>query len=69
MDVALAAHFKHGKTISDRGIYMKPMSEPVPETGEMDPDSAQAHACTVADVEVDTETGEVRVVRLISAYE
>jgi CO/xanthine dehydrogenase Mo-binding subunit len=69
MDVALAAHFKHGKTISGRGIYMKPKSEPVPETGEMDPDSAQAHACTVADVEVDTETGEVRVVRLISAYE
>src|SRR5437016_11944804 len=54
MDVALAAHFKQGKTISGRGIYMKPKSEVVPETGEMDPDSGQAHACTVADVEVDT---------------
>jgi CO/xanthine dehydrogenase Mo-binding subunit len=69
MEVALAAHFKQGKTISGRGIYMKPKSEIVPETGEMDPDSGHAHACTVADVEVDTETGEVRVVRLISAYE
>jgi CO/xanthine dehydrogenase Mo-binding subunit len=69
VDVALAAHFKQGKTISGRGIYMKPKSELVPETGEMDPDSGHAHACTVAEVEVDTETGEVRVVRLISAYE
>ena len=50
MDVALAAHFKHGKTISGRGMYMKPKSEVVPETGEMDPDSTEAHACTVADV-------------------
>ena len=68
-DVALAAHFKHGKTISGRGMYMKPKSEVVPETGEMDPDSTEAHACTVADVEVDTETGFVRVLRLASAYE
>src|ERR671911_1534121 len=69
MDVALAAHFKHGKTISGRGMYMKPKSDVVPETGEMDPDSTEAHACTVADVEVDTETGFVRVLRLASAYE
>ena len=65
MDVALAAHFKQGRTISGRGIYMKPKSEVVPETGEMDPDSTEAHACTVADVEVDTETGHVRVLRLV----
>lgn len=69
MDVALAAHFKHGRTISGRGMYMKPKSEVVPETGEMDPDSCQAHACTVADVEVDDETGEVRVLKLTNAYE
>ena len=69
MDVALAAHFKHGKTISGRGMYMKAKSELDPETGAMDPDSTEAHACTVADVEVDTETGHVRVLRLASAYE
>ena len=69
MDVALAAHFKHGKTISGRGMYMKPKSDLDPETGAMDPDSTEAHACTVADVEVDTETGHVRVLRLASAYE
>jgi CO/xanthine dehydrogenase Mo-binding subunit len=68
-DVALAAHFKQGRTISGRGIYMKPKSTPDPETGEMDPDSGHAHACTVAEVEVDTETGVVRVTRLVSSYE
>ncbi len=68
-DTALAAHFKHGKTISGRGIYMKPKSSVDPETGACDPDSTEAHATTVADVEVDTETGEVTVLRLASAYE
>jgi CO/xanthine dehydrogenase Mo-binding subunit len=69
MDVALSAHFKQGRTISGRGIYLKPKSTPDPETGEMDPDSGHAHACTVAEVEVDTETGVVRVTRLVSSYE
>ncbi|MEJ2263961.1 MAG: molybdopterin-dependent oxidoreductase [Anaerolineales bacterium] len=69
VDVALAAHFKYGKTISGRGMYMKPKSDVDPDTGEMDPDSTEAHACTVAEVEVDTETGEVTVISLKSAYE
>lgn len=69
INVALAAHFKHGKTISGRGMFMKPKSEVDPETGAMDPDSTEAHACTVAEVEVDTETGEVTVLSLKSAYE
>ena len=41
----------------------------MPETGEMDPDSCQAHACTVADVEVDDETGVVEVLALHNVYE
>jgi CO/xanthine dehydrogenase Mo-binding subunit len=69
INVALAAHFKYGKTISGRGMYMKPKSEVDPETGAMDPDSTEAHACTVAEVEVDTETGQVTVLSLKSAYE
>ncbi|MGS2642046.1 xanthine dehydrogenase family protein molybdopterin-binding subunit [Streptosporangium sp. G12] len=68
-DLALAAHFKHGRTISGRGIFLKEPSVPVPETGEMDPDSCQAHACTVAVVEVDDETGVVEVLELYNAYE
>jgi CO/xanthine dehydrogenase Mo-binding subunit len=69
IDTALAAHFKYGRTISGRGIYIKPKSEVDPETGKMDPDSTEAHACTVAEVEVDTETGEVTVLSLKSAYD
>jgi CO/xanthine dehydrogenase Mo-binding subunit len=69
IDVALAAHFKYGRTISGRGMFMKPKSDVDPETGKMDPDSTEAHACTVAEVEVDTETGEVKVLSLKSAYE
>ena len=69
VDLALAAHFKYGKAIAGRGMYMKPKSDVDPETGKMDPDSTEAHACTVAEVEVDTETGEVVVLSLKSAYE
>ena len=69
IDVALQAHFKYGKTISGRGIFMKPKSDVDPDTGKMDPDSTEAHACTIAEVEVDDETGEVRVISLKSAYE
>jgi CO/xanthine dehydrogenase Mo-binding subunit len=67
--VAGAAHFKYGKMIAGRGIYMKPKSSVDPETGAMDPDSTEAHACTIAEVEVDTDTGEVAVLSIRSAYE
>lgn len=69
VDLALAAHFKYGRMIAGRGMFMKPKSDVDPETGKMDPDSTEAHACTVAEVEVDTETGEVTVLSLKSAYE
>lgn len=68
-DVALAAHFKYGKTISGRGIFLKHNHGVDPETGACDPDSTEAHCTTVADVEVDTETGHVKVLKLSSAYE
>ena len=68
-DIASMAQFKYGRTIAGRGSYMKPKSEVDPETGAMDPDSTEAHACTVAEVEVDTETGEVTVLSIKSAYE
>jgi CO/xanthine dehydrogenase Mo-binding subunit len=68
-EIASLAQFKYGKTIAGRGSFMKPRSEVDPETGAMDPDSTEAHACTVAEVEVDTETGEVAVLSIRSAYE
>ena len=69
VDLALAAHFKLGRTIAGRGIFLKERSYPVPETGEMNPDSCQAHACTVAEVEVDDETGVVEVLAMHNVYE
>ncbi|OGO58147.1 MAG: aldehyde oxidase [Chloroflexi bacterium RBG_16_72_14] len=68
-DIAARAQFDYGRTISGRGAWMKPRSGVDPETGAMDPDSTEAHACTVAEVEVDTETGEVAVLSIRSAYE
>jgi CO/xanthine dehydrogenase Mo-binding subunit len=68
-EVAIAAQFKQGKTISGRGIFLVPLSEVNPETGEMSPATCYAHACLVAEVEVDDETGEVAMVRMDSAYE
>ena len=68
-DLASRAQFQYGRTIAGRGAFMKPKSEVDPETGAMDPDSTEAHACTVAEVEVDTETGQVRVLSIRSAYE
>src|SRR5882724_2277318 len=68
-DVAIAAQFKQGKTISGRGIFLVPLSAVDPETGEMSPATCYAHACMVAEVEVDDETGEVAMMRMDSAYE
>lgn len=68
-ELASKAQFTYGRTIAGRGAWMKPRSEVDPETGAMDPDSTEAHACTVAEVEVDTETGVVTVLSIRSAYE
>jgi CO/xanthine dehydrogenase Mo-binding subunit len=68
-EVVGAAHFVHGKAIAGRGAYIKPPSDMDPETGACDPDSTQAHACAVVEVEVDTETGMVDVLSVKSVYE
>ena len=68
-DVAIAAQFRQGKTISGRGIFLVPLSDVDPETGEMSPATCYAHACLIAEVEVDDETGEVAVLKMTSTYE
>ena len=68
-DVAIAAQFKQGRTISGRGIFLVPLSDVDPETGEMTPVTCYAHACLIAEVEVDDETGEVEMIAMYSAYE
>lgn len=64
-----AAQFKQGKTVSGRGIFLIPLSDVDPDTGEMTPVSCFAHAALVVDVEVDDETGMVDVIHMHSAYE
>ncbi|TIP37731.1 MAG: xanthine dehydrogenase family protein molybdopterin-binding subunit, partial [Mesorhizobium sp.] len=68
-DVALSAHFKRGRSISGRGMFLIPRSYPEKETGAMKPSTCYAHACTVAEVEVDDETGEVRVLKVKNVFE
>ncbi len=64
-----AAQFKHGKTVSGRGIFLVPLSDVDADTGEMTPVTCFAHAALIVDIEVDDATGEVNVVEMNSAYE
>mgnify|MGYP001627844682 FL=1 len=68
-DTALAGHFKRGRSISGRGLFLVQRSFPDTETGAMKPATCYAHACVVADVEVDDETGEVTVLSVKNVYE
>ncbi|MCX7323625.1 MAG: molybdopterin-dependent oxidoreductase [Hyphomicrobiales bacterium] len=69
MAACQAAQFKQGRTVSGRGIFLIPLSEVDPDTGEMTPVSCFAHAAMLVEVEVDDETGEVSVLDMQSAYE
>lgn len=69
MAAAQAAQFRQGKTIAGRGIFLVPLSEVDPETGEMTPVTTFAHAAMLVTVEVCDETGEVTVTDMQSAYE
>jgi CO/xanthine dehydrogenase Mo-binding subunit len=69
MAAAQAAQFKQGRTIAGRGIFLIPLSDVDPDTGEMTPVSTFAHAAMLVEVEVDDETGEVTVTDMKSAYE
>jgi CO/xanthine dehydrogenase Mo-binding subunit len=70
-DVAAAATWEYGELITGTGAALKPFAALDPETGavEIDPHSAVSYAACVAEVEVDDETGEVTVTRLIQAYD
>ncbi|MFN7002079.1 MAG: xanthine dehydrogenase family protein molybdopterin-binding subunit [Roseinatronobacter sp.] len=69
MAAAQAAQFRQGRTIAGRGIFLIPLSEVDPDTGEMSPVTTFAHAALLVTVEVCDETGEVTVTDMQSAYE
>jgi CO/xanthine dehydrogenase Mo-binding subunit len=68
-DVAGGATWVVGDMISGSGAWMKPYSVPDQETGECEPHAAISYAACVAEVEVDDETGEVTILRLVQAYD
>ena len=71
-DVAGAATFVHGELITGTGAQLKPYAAiEDPETGTVDspPHSAISYATCAAEVEVDDETGEVRVLGLRQCYD
>jgi CO/xanthine dehydrogenase Mo-binding subunit len=71
-DIAGAATFVHGELITGTGAQLKPYAAIVdPETGRVDipPHSAISYAACAAEVEVDDETGQVTVTRLVQCYD
>lgn len=68
-DACNAAQFKYGQSVSGRGIFLIPLSDVDPETGEMSTVSCFAHCAMIVDLEVDDETGEVSNIKMNSAYE
>ena len=71
-EVAAAATWTHGELITGVGAHLNPYAEIVdPKTGRVDkpPHAAVSYAACAAEVEVDDETGEVRVERLWQCFD
>jgi len=70
-EVAGAATYNHGELISGSGTALKPYATVDDATGqvELEPHSAISYATCVAEVEVDDETGEVVVLKLVQVYD
>lgn len=68
-DIASKVNLGMGKPVVGSGYYMREPSAPDPETGECNPFCTLAWGAVLAEVEVDTETGEVQVLRLVCAYD
>jgi CO/xanthine dehydrogenase Mo-binding subunit len=71
-DVAAAATWTHGELITGTGAHLNPYAAIVePATGKVDspPHAAISYAACAAEVEVDDETGEVRVEHLWQCFD
>jgi CO/xanthine dehydrogenase Mo-binding subunit len=70
-DVAGAATYNHGELISGSSTALKPFADVDDSNGqvEIDPHSAISYAACVAEVEVDDETGEVTVLKMVQVYD
>jgi CO/xanthine dehydrogenase Mo-binding subunit len=70
-EVAGAATYNYGELLSGQGTALKPFADVSDDDGsvQVEPHSAISYAACVADVEVDDETGEVTVSRLVQVYD
>jgi CO/xanthine dehydrogenase Mo-binding subunit len=70
-EVAGAATYNYGELLSGQGTALKPYAEVNDDDGsvQIEPHSAVSYAACVADVEVDDETGDVTVTRLVQVYD
>src|SRR3954452_2626904 len=70
-DVAAAATWTYGELITGTGAALKAFADVSDDDGsvQIEPHSAISYAACVADVEVDDETGEVKVERLTQVYD
>ena len=70
-EVAGAATYNYGELISGSGTALKPYATVDDSNGqvEIEPHSAISYAACVAEVEVDEETGEVLVLKLVQVYD
>ena len=70
-DVAGAATYNYGELISGSSTALKPFADIDDATGqvEIEPHSAISYAACVAEVEVDDETGEVVVQKMVQVYD
>ena len=70
-DVAGAATYVYGELISGSGTALKPLAEVDDDDGSVtqEPHSAISYAACVIDVEVDDETGETTVLRMVQVYD
>ena len=68
-DVASHAVWAERRLIAGRGSFGWPVAAIDPETGKGEPLHNMAYGATVAEIEVDTETGVVKVTKLVSAYD
>ena len=68
-EVAHHSEIVIGRPAIGSGSYNPPTVEMDPETGQGKPFSTYVYATQIADVEVDNETGEVEVLRIVAAHD
>jgi CO/xanthine dehydrogenase Mo-binding subunit len=68
-EIARKAEVVKGRPVIGAGAYNPPTTFLDPETGHGKPYNTYVYAAQVAEVEVDTETGEVKVLRITAVHD